>query len=136
MNRVTPSVTALSAPWFDACARGELLLQHCGVCDVFQFYPRSICAQCGEADPRWVQASGQGHVMSFTIVQRALSKAYDAPYVVALIKLKEGPTMMSNITGAADGELQIGLAVTAHFEAWNEDIHLPVFCISKEEPAE
>jgi uncharacterized OB-fold protein len=127
MERTLPQKTTLTEPWLDACNRGVLLLQKCSTCDKHQFYPRIICSHCGAGQPDWVETSGRGRIASFSIVRRAISKAYEAPYVVALIELEEGPVMMSNIVGCDPGAVEIGQAVTVTFEAWSDDITLPVF---------
>jgi uncharacterized OB-fold protein len=62
-------------------------------------------------------------------VRRAVSRAYEAPYVVALIDLEEGPRMMSNVVGCDPDAVAVGQAVTVDFEEWNEQITLPVFRI-------
>ena len=75
MERTLPPVTPLTQPWFDGCARGELLLQHCSHCGEHQFYPRILCSHCGKADPDWATASGRGHIASFSIVRRGITRA-------------------------------------------------------------
>jgi len=127
MERTLPPVTVLTKPWFDACTRGVLLVQKCSQCHEYQFYPRIICARCGAEKPDWIEVCGRGTITSFSIVRRAISKAYDAPYVVALIKLEEGPVMMSNIVDCDPESVRIGQPVTVTFEAWSKDISLPVF---------
>jgi uncharacterized OB-fold protein len=77
----------------------------------------------------WVKASGRGQVLTFTIVRRAVSEAYaaDVPYVVALIQLDEGPTMMSNVVQCDPESLEIGSPVKVMFEDWSEEISVPQF---------
>lgn len=66
-------------------------------------------------------------IASFTVVRRAVSPAYQAPYVVALIDLAEGPRMMSAIVDAEPEQLAVGVTVAVDFQAWSDDISLPVF---------
>jgi len=68
-------------------------------------------------------------VRSFTICRRAVSKAYAAeePYVVALIQLEEGPTMMSNVVQCDVQEVKVGMPVEVMFEEWSEEISIPKF---------
>jgi len=77
----------------------------------------------------WIQASGRGEVISFTIVRHAVSEAYaaDVPYVIALIKLDEGPTMMSNVIDCDPEHVRIGMPVEVVFETWSEDFTVPKF---------
>ena len=130
-SRVQPVPNTVSAPYWEACARGELSLQRCVKCQQFQFYPRTICCHCGEAELDWQLVSGSGRVKSFTVVRRGISKAYAAPYVVALIELAEGPSMMSTIVGSSPEAVSIGASVQVSFEAWSEAINMPVFSLTK-----
>jgi uncharacterized OB-fold protein len=68
-------------------------------------------------------------VRSYTVVRRPVSKAYAAqtPYVVALIELAEGPTMMSNVVDCAPEAVAIGLPVEVTFERWSDAVSIPVF---------
>jgi len=77
----------------------------------------------------WIKASGQAQLVSYTIVRRPVSAAYkpEIPYVVALVQLEEGPTMMSNIVNCDPDQVQIGLAVEVIFEDWSDEISMPKF---------
>ena len=97
--KILPPATELSRPFWEGCRAGELRLQHCGDCGRFQFYPRTVCSHCDSTALTWRAVSGNGRIASFTVVRRAISFAYDAPYVVALIDLEEGPRMMSSVVG-------------------------------------
>ena len=61
------------------------------------------------------------------MVRRAISKAYDAPYIVALIDLDEGVRMMSNVVDADPEQVSVGDSVTVDFENWSDELRLPVF---------
>ena len=66
---------------------------------------------------------------SFTIVRRAVSEAYepDVPYVIALITLAEGPTMMSNVVGCDPETVEMNMPVRVKFDRWTEEISMPLF---------
>ncbi|HEY7775557.1 MAG TPA: Zn-ribbon domain-containing OB-fold protein [Kineobactrum sp.] len=131
MKRIQPLPGPLSDEYFAGCNRGELLLQACAGCGALQFYPRSICTSCNSSELQWVPASGRGHVASFTVVRRAISAAYEAPYVVALIRLEEGPQLMSHIVECAPERIGVGAAVTVAFQAWSETQSMPVFTLDE-----
>ncbi len=134
-QKIQPKPTAVSAPYFEACRDGELRLQQCVSCGLHQFYPRIICSHCGADDLRWQAVSGRGRIASYTVVRRGVSAAYDAPYIVVLIDLAEGPRMMSQIVhiDADDARLRIGASVCVEFQAWSEEIDLPVFRLLEEQ---
>ncbi len=132
-EKIQPLKTQLSAPYFDGCAEGELRAQYCRSCDRYQFYPRTICSHCGTGEPEWQPVSGRGRVASFTVVRHAISAAYKAPYIVALIDLVEGPRMMSVIADAEPGAVAVGANVRVRFENWGGDCVLPVFVLDESE---
>jgi uncharacterized protein len=124
-----PVSTAETAQYWEGCRRHELLLQRCASCATHQFYPRLICAHCSGRVLQWARASGRGRLKTFTIVRRAVSAAYAAevPYVVALVELEEGPTMMSNVVDCNLDEIHIGMSVEVVFEDWPEGMSIPKF---------
>ena len=89
MMKTQPTRTPLTEAWFDACNRGELLIQSCQKCGNNQFYPRAFCTQCGSNGLEWVAASGLARIASYTVVRRSISPAYESPYVIALVDLDE-----------------------------------------------
>lgn len=124
-----PRPTPETMPYWEGCAAHELRLQHCDSCGQYQFYPRVICSHCMSEQLQWSVASGAAEVLSYTVVRRAVSEAYapEVPYVVALVKLSEGPTMMTNIVHGDPEEVVVGMSVTVCFEDWNEQISIPKF---------
>ncbi len=127
MAKPVPRPTPTEQPFYDACAAGKLALQRCQSCSHVLFYPRTHCDACHSDQLVWEDASGTGTVASYTVVRRGVSADFEAPYVIALIDLDEGPRMMSQIVGADLDGLAVGLSVKVDFAAWSEDITLPLF---------
>lgn len=94
-----PTITALTQPFWDAAAEGRLKIQHCEDCGKAVFYPRPICPHCWSTRLVWRDASGQGRLKSFSEVHKPGHPGWlpAAPYVVGLVELAEGPTMLSFI---------------------------------------
>lgn len=130
-TKALPQPTALSAPYWRAAREGRLVVQRCESCGHAQFYPRSLCTRCSSERLAWSACSGRGRVKTFTVIRRAVSAAYEAdvPYVVALIELEEGPTLMSNVVACAPEALRIGASVRVRFDAWSADVSVPVFTL-------
>ena len=124
-----PAPTLETRPYWDGCKRHELRIQRCAACGQYQFYPRIYCTRCFDDRVEWVTASGRATVASFTIVRRPVSPAFaqDVPYVVALVTLDEGPSMMTNIIGCPPEQVAIGMRVMATFDDWNEEISIAKF---------
>jgi uncharacterized protein len=89
----------MTAPFWDAATRGELLIQRCPACGAFQFYPRPFCLACQAADPEWVASAGVGSVHAMTTVHLRVDPALEPPYVVAVVELDEGPRLVTNLVG-------------------------------------
>ena len=69
------------------------------------------------------------------IIQRN-HPAFDGPYSIALVKLEEGPRMMSNIVDCdqTPEALQLDMPLLVKFEAVSEDITLPLFTPAEAQP--
>ena len=87
-NKPLPTVVGETRAYWDACRRGQLLIQRCDKCNEYQFYPRGICAHCWSENPAWVQASGKGTVWTYTVTYQNRTTGFDqGPYVLALVEL-------------------------------------------------
>ena len=83
---------------------------------------------CSSLDTEWVAASGRGHVYSYTVNHRGGGAYQDsAPFVLAYVELDEGPRIMTNIVGADDADLAVGLPVEVVFHDTGEGSALPRF---------
>ena len=104
-------------------------MQRCTGCGHHQFYPRLVCTHCMSEALEWVEASGRGTVETFTVIRRAVSAEFeeDVPYVVALVRLEEGPRLMSNVIDCEPEVVRIGLEVAVVFEQRSPDIAVPQF---------
>lgn len=130
-TKALPQPTPVSAPYWQAAREGRLVVQRCTACGHLQLYPRSLCTRCSGERLDWLDASGRGHVKTFTVIRRAVSAAYepDVPYVVALIALEEGPTLMSNVVGCPPESVRIGAPVRVRFDVWTPEVTVPVFTL-------
>jgi uncharacterized OB-fold protein len=125
-DRPVPRPDAVSAPYWEAAASGELVVQECPECGHRQFYPRAVCTQCG-ADPGWLTCSGNGTVHTFTVIRQNHAKPFkeELPYVVAIVDLDEGPRMMGTVTGSDPGDVHIGMPVEVYFVPADENVAVP-----------
>ncbi|HZO81782.1 MAG TPA: Zn-ribbon domain-containing OB-fold protein [Candidatus Binataceae bacterium] len=110
-----PRPTPTSAPFWAAARRHELTLQRCGNCRKFIYYPRERCPHCFSERLGWERVSGRGKVYSYTVVRRASSRAFDRPYVLAIVELDEGVRMTTNIEAPPEN-VRIGMPVAVCFD--------------------
>lgn len=106
----------LAEQWWAAAREGRLLLQRCDACGHVQHHPRPFCLSCRRTDALgWIEASGRGVVHSFTVVHRSPREDLEAPYVVALVDLAEGPRLLTWLVGADVGSWRCDQPVQVTF---------------------
>ena len=119
--------TELTRPFWDAVREGRLIVQRCSACDKTFFRPEVACPHCLSTEWQWVESSGRGTLYSFSVVHRAPSPAFTAPFIFAAIDMEEGWTMFSNVIGIAPEEAKIGMELKVSFEHPSDTLSLPLF---------
>lgn len=101
----------VSQHWRLSEQRYKLVGEVCPHCGVGIFPPRDVCPECAQPAQELYTFSGTGTVYSYTVVLNAPEGYQDqAPYVIALVKLDEGPMILAQMTDL-DGEPEIGMPV-------------------------
>jgi uncharacterized OB-fold protein len=113
-----PESRALTAPFWEATRRHELVIQRCKQCASWVFHPREQCPICFARDLEWAPVSGRGRVYAFTVVHQPAHPGFqpDAPYTYAIIQLDEGVRMASNVVECAPADVRVDLPVVAVFD--------------------
>jgi hypothetical protein len=126
---VEPPVTETTQEFWDATRAKQLLLQWCVPCDEPVWFPREVCPNCRGSALEWRPSPGRGEVYAFTVEHRPTMPTPfgDAPYVVALIELAEGPRLMTNVVGCEPDAVAVGMAVQVAWEELSDGRHLPLF---------
>lgn len=109
--------------WREIPYRYELIGTRCSNCDEAFFPPRGICPNCrGSGDVDSLNLSGRGEIVTYTVV-RVPPEGFEkeAPYVVAIVKLEEGPRITSQIVDCDPDEVKIGSRVKSVFRKVDED---------------
>ena len=125
-----------TAPFWEGCARGELLVQACASCGLRRMPPRPMCPRCRSLEIRWEPTSGRGRVWSFIVPHPPLLPAFAevAPYNAIIVELEEDPLIRfaGNLVASADGDIneidpatiEIGQPVRVVFHQI-DDVFLP-----------
>lgn len=100
----------------------NLIGTHCKKCGGYFYPPRNMCPKCrrtGLIIPFKFQ--GAGEVVTYTIVHSA-AKDYSklTPYILAIIKLDEGPRLTSQVI-CDHSEIHIGMRVKSAFRKLGEE---------------
>lgn len=126
-QRPLPETDTDARAFWEGAANGKLLVQRCNDCKRYQHYARPFCIACGGRNVEMVESSGRGLVHSFTIVHRSPYDDLPAPYVVALVKLDEGVTLLSNVVGCEPASVACDMPVQVSFVPLRDGIALPMF---------
>jgi hypothetical protein len=121
-----PTVNPVTEPYWTAAAGGVFLLPKCVACGRFHHHPRPWCPHCWSLDLEWAQPSGRGTLVTYSVVHQPPSPGFDVPYVLAVVRLDEGPQLMCNLVDADPADVRCDLPVEVTFEQ-RGDIALPQF---------
>ena len=129
ITRPLPDVTPRMRPFYEAAAERRLVIQQCAGCAATRFPAVETCSNCLGRDMRWIEAEGTGEVFSFVVMHQIYHPWFTdhAPYVVAQIKLAEGPRILSTVVDVAPDRVRIGMPVQVDFLTCSDQVTLPVF---------
>ncbi len=124
-----PVTTPWSEPFWQAAREHRLVIQRCRDCDRAILYPKLFCPHCHGSNLDWFEVSGEGEVYSYTIVTAHPPSTFldSIPYGVAIVRLREGVQMMTNIVGCEPDEVRCGMPVAVHFDDVDERFTLVKF---------
>jgi uncharacterized protein len=126
-SRPYPTPSELTAPFWAHARRRELVRPRCDECGRNFFPPQVACPACLSEQWTWTLNSGVGHVYSHSTCHRAPAPGFELPYVLAIVDLREGWSMLTNIVECDAQDLQIGMVVTLTWLSIGSSFLLPVF---------
>jgi uncharacterized OB-fold protein len=127
-GRALPQPTPETQHFWDGMQAGELRLQRCDACGHTYFPPRPFCPKCASRKVSVFVASGKAMLDSYVIHHRKVP-GFEPPYAIAVVKLAEGPRMMTNIVECPQTPeaLQLDMRLEVVFAKQNGTITLPLF---------
>lgn len=113
-----PIVNALNRPYWEAAARGELVLPCCAATGV-AFWPPGPISPFVDAGVEWRAVDPHGTVRALAVYRRGFQQAFAArlPYGIALVTLACGVRLLAHVPSADDPAApRPGDAVRLRFE--------------------
>ena len=104
-----------SADFFDAAARGRLLIHRCEACSHLYGPELSTCSRCASDRAGWSEAAGTGTLVSWVVVHGRRADGSAARTVVATVELGEGPWLTLAADVGDESMLAAGAAMAVAF---------------------
>lgn len=124
-----PVPDADTAPFWEAAADHRLVVPRCAACRRWIWQPRPVCPHCHTPDPAWEAVTGEGNVVSWTVVHPPVLPVWvdEAPFTLLLVELDVGVRMVGRLVDGEPDELEHGTPVTLR---WRHDaVALPAWTI-------
>ena len=117
LNALYPAITDNNKHFYDSIENGELVANKCDDCHHTFLPPAKNCPNCLSENVDWAALSCEGSVYSYVEYHRPYHEAFKdkVPYVVAIVELKEGPRVISNILDYDLKTLRVGAPLEAVF---------------------
>ena len=120
MPAPVPSEDGLDLPYWEGARKGELMVQRCLDCKIWQWGPEWICHNCNSFQMNWEQVEGKGNIYSWERPWHPVHPALQqrGRYTVILVELPHAGNirMLGNLLGPNNQEVIIGSVVAAVFE--------------------
>jgi uncharacterized OB-fold protein len=128
LERPLPVVTPETAHFWEGTRQGELRLQRCDACGHVYFPPRPFCPRCTSREITVVATSGRATLASY-VISHLPAPGFTPPYSIAVVELREGPRMMTNIVDCEQTPqaLRLDMPLRVTFVHLSEEITLPLF---------
>ena len=120
----------ISEGYWESCARGVLSIQQCVDCKTFRHLPTPTCPKCRSFNFQYTPVSGKGTIFTYTIPHHPVHDALvdKVPYNIILVNLDDAPVrLVSNLVGAANEDIRIGMPVEVVFEHPSPGVMIPRF---------
>ncbi|RMG95743.1 MAG: Zn-ribbon domain-containing OB-fold protein [Chloroflexi bacterium] len=102
----------VSRHWRLQTQRYSLVGETCDTCGVKLFPPRDVCLECEAPAKELYTFTGVGEIFSYTTIYEAPAGfEHTTPYMIALIKLEEGPLVTAQLTDVDQEEVYVGMPV-------------------------
>ena len=92
----------------------------CSNCNAVIAPPSGSCYACGGSEMEWTEVSGDGKLISFTVIHVAPDEFQnEVPYIIGIVELKEGTRITSRLGGydpENPADIKIGIPLKLGYE--------------------
>ncbi len=99
-------------------SQNKLMGSKCRKCGKLHLPPRPLCDDCYGQDFEWIELSGKGKLLTYTIIHIAPFQFQAlAPYSVGIMELENGLKLPGMISDVSENKLKVGMELTIDFRA-------------------
>ena len=97
-------------------AQQKLMAGRCLKCGKIHLPPRPLCDNCFSQEFEWVNISGIGKLLTYTVISIAPQQFQDlTPYVVGIVQLEHSLKIPGMINNVKQEQLKIGMELALDF---------------------
>lgn len=99
-------------------SQGKLMGSRCVKCGKIHLPPRPLCDECYGQNFEWIEISGKGKLLTYTIIHIAPAQFQPlAPYTVGIVELENHLKLPGMISGVSESQLRVGMELMIDFKA-------------------
>jgi len=128
MSTLPPPEPFTIEQFYKFIQQGKLMAGICQKCQKVHLPPRPFCDRCGSQQFSWVNISGKGKLVTYTVINVAPQQFQAlAPYAVGIVEFAGGLRIPGMIQGVTQEQLKIGMALTLDFGTCSQPQTWPVW---------
>ena len=98
--------------FFEIMSQGRVAAAKCRKCGHIMVPPKPVCVKCFSRDLTWTDLSPQGEIIAFSEIHVSNHEFQKmVPYVVAVVRHREGVNLAGIIKGVSRNDVRIGTKV-------------------------
>jgi Predicted nucleic-acid-binding protein containing a Zn-ribbon len=98
--------------FFEGLREGKIYVTRCRRCGRYYFPPQADCPYCRASDMDWVEVSGEGELLTYTVINtKPLTFSHYPDYVVAIARMKEGFNVLAWLRIDDPRKVRVGMRV-------------------------
>ena len=98
--------------FFEGLKESKVYATRCRRCGRYYFPPQADCPYCRASDMDWVEISGEGELLTYTIINtKPLTYSHYPDYIVAIARMREGFNVLAWLRVDDPRKVRVGMKV-------------------------
>ncbi|ADN49665.1 Zn-ribbon domain-containing OB-fold protein [Vulcanisaeta distributa] len=98
--------------FFEGLREGKVYTTRCRRCGRYYFPPQADCPYCKASDMDWVEVSGEGELLTYTVINtKPLTYSHYPDYIVAIARMREGFNVLAWLRADDPRKVRVGMKV-------------------------